>query len=134
MLNRVLLIGRIATAPEVSYTPAGVPVAKFRVACDRNRREDGTHETDFIDVEAWRQDAEFAQQYLAVGRLVHVEGKLTVDQWTNPEGQRRRAMKVTAMALKGLDRGQNQGQGANQNAPQDGPDNEMVDYTDPFAG
>ena len=105
MLNRVILIGRLCSDPELRYTPSGVAVANFRVAVDRPfANPQGERQADFIDTVAWRQNAEFAANYLGKGRLVAIEGRLQVRQWVTQDGQRRRNMEVVADNLRGLDR------------------------------
>ena len=90
MLNRVILIGRLVADPELRYTPSGVPVANFRIAVDRSfTNAAGERETDFINIVAWRQRAEFAANYLGKGRLVAIDGRLQIRQWTTQDGQRR---------------------------------------------
>jgi single-strand DNA-binding protein len=113
MVNRVILVGRLCADPELKYTPSGVAVANFRLAVDRNfTNSAGERETDFIDTVTWRQNAEFSANYLAKGRLVLVEGRLQVRNWTSPEGQRRRAMEVVADNVQALDRPRETGAGA----------------------
>jgi len=105
MVNRVLLVGRLCNDPELKYTPSGVAVANFRVAVDRPfTNAQGEREADFIDTVAWRQNAEFAANYLGKGRLVCIDGRLQVRSWTTSEGQRRRAMEVVADNVRALDR------------------------------
>lgn len=105
MVNRVLLVGRMCNDPELKYTPSGVAVANFRVAVDRPfTNAQGEREADFIDTVAWRQNAEFAANYLSKGRLVCIDGRLQVRSWTTQEGQRRRAMEVVADNVRALDR------------------------------
>jgi len=105
MVNKVLLVGRLCTDPELKYTPSGYPVANFRVAVDRSMRNaQGERETDFIDVVAWRQQAEFVNTYVGKGRLVLVEGRLQVRQWQTADGQRRRNTEVVADNIQALDR------------------------------
>jgi single-strand DNA-binding protein len=105
MVNRVLLVGRMCNDPELKYTPSGVAVANFRVAVDRPfTNAQGERDTDFIDTVAWRQNAEFAANYLGKGRLVCIDGRLQVRSWTNQEGQRRRAMEVVADSVRALDK------------------------------
>ncbi|MBI3911566.1 MAG: single-stranded DNA-binding protein [Armatimonadetes bacterium] len=105
MLNRVILIGRVANDPELKYTPSGIPVSTFRVAVNRPvANAAGEREADFIDVVTWRQAAEFAANYLGKGRLVAVEGRLQIRTWTAPDGTRRRAAEVVVDNLKALDR------------------------------
>lgn len=109
MLNRVILIGRLANDPELKYTPSGIPVAQFRLAVDRPlsaeaRQQGQEKQADFIDIVAWRQSAEFASNYLNKGRLVAVEGRLQIREYVTQDGQRRRAAEVVVDNLKGLDR------------------------------
>jgi single-strand DNA-binding protein len=106
MLNKVILIGRLATDPELRYTPSGVAVTSFRIAVDRPvaRNEAGEKETDFIDVVAWRHSAEFAANYLNKGRLVAVDGRLQIRDWVAQDGTKRRTAEVIANDLRSLDR------------------------------
>ncbi|HIE52628.1 MAG TPA: single-stranded DNA-binding protein [Armatimonadetes bacterium] len=90
MVNRIVLVGRLTRDPELRYTPNGVPVAQFRIAVDRPfRNARGERETDFINVVAWRQSAEFVHQYLSKGRLVGVDGRLQIRSYTTQDGQQR---------------------------------------------
>ena len=105
MLNRVILIGRLVADPELRYTPSGVPVANFRIAVDRPfTNAAGERETDFINIVAWRQRAEFAANYLGKGRLVAIDGRLQIRQWTTQDGQRRSTAEVVGDDVQGLDR------------------------------
>jgi single-strand DNA-binding protein len=134
MLNRVILIGRVATDPEMKYTPSGVAVVNFRIAVDRPvASSKGERETDFINIVAWRQNAEFAANYLNKGRLIAVDGSLRIRQWTTQDGQKRTSAEVNADRLTGLDKPrQDQERGAAEpsaeappNEPEAGPfDNE----------
>src|SRR5919199_1727329 len=112
MLNKVILIGRLATDPELKYTPSGVAVTSFRIAVDRpwsRNNETGEKETDFIDIVAWRQAAEFAANYLNKGRLVAVDGRLQIRNWVAQDGTKRRSAEVVANDLRSLDRPREQG-------------------------
>src|SRR5918994_2130013 len=105
MLNKVILIGRVANDPELKYTPSGVAVCTFRVAVNRPfTNAQGEREADFIDVVVWRQTAEFAANYLGKGRLIAVEGRLQVRSYDDRNGIRRRIAEVVADNLKALDR------------------------------
>src|SRR5436309_5319213 len=106
MLNKVILIGRLATDPELKYTPSGVAVTSFRIAVDRRMapNEAGEKETDFIDIVAWRQSAEFAANYLNKGRLVAVDGRLQIRNWVAQDGTKRRSAEVVANDLRSLER------------------------------
>jgi single-strand DNA-binding protein len=123
MFNRVVLVGRTCFDPELKYTPSGVAVANLRVAVDRPfTNAQGQRDTDFIDVVAWRQNAEFAANYLTKGRLVLVEGRIQVRDWTTQEGQKRRTVEVVADALRGLDRPRDTGEGGPAPSSEPGPE------------
>jgi len=105
MINRIVLVGRLTADPELRYTPSGVPVANFRIAVDRSfTNAAGERETDFINIVAWRQRAEFAANYLGKGRLVAIDGRLQIRQWTTQDGQKRSTSEVVADEVRGLDR------------------------------
>lgn len=104
MLNRVILIGRLARDPELRYTPAGVPVGNFTVAVDRPPSQSGERGADFIDVVVWRKLAETCASHLRRGRLVAVEGRLQVRSFEAQDGQRRRVAEVVANDVRFLDR------------------------------
>ncbi|NIM04627.1 MAG: single-stranded DNA-binding protein [Armatimonadetes bacterium] len=110
MVNRVVLVGRLVADPELRYTPSGVAVARLRIAVDRPfTNQQGERETDFIDIVAWRQSAQFAADYLRKGRLIGVDGRLQVRSYTTQDGQRRRVWEVVADRIAGLDRAREEG-------------------------
>ena len=98
MLNHIVLMGRLTRDPELRRTQAGVPVASFRIAVDRDfgNRETGEREADFIDVVAWRQTGEFVSKYFAKGRMAVVSGRLQMRSWTDNNGQKRTNAEVVA--------------------------------------
>ena len=98
MLNHIVIMGRLARDPELRRTQAGVPVASFRLAVDRDFKDKNTGEraTDFIDVVAWRQTGEFVTRYFTKGRMAVVEGRLQIRDWTDKEGNKRRSAEVVA--------------------------------------
>ena len=71
MLNRIIIMGRLARDPELRRTQAGVPVTSFRLAVDRDFKDKTTGErgTDWIDVVAWRQTGEFVSRYFTKGPI-----------------------------------------------------------------
>ena len=104
MLNVVALVGRMVADPELKYTPSGVAVCTFTIAVNRwSKSESGERETDFIDIVAWRQRAEFAANYLTKGRLVGVSGRLQQRSWVQQDGQKRSKIQVVASDVQGLD-------------------------------
>ena len=98
MLNHITVMGRLTRDPELRRTQAGVPVASFSIACDRDFKDKSTGEraTDFIDIVAWRSTGEFASKYLTKGRMAVVSGRLQMRDWTDKEGNKRRSAEIVA--------------------------------------
>lgn len=97
MLNKIFIMGRLTRDPELRRTQGGNAVTSFAMAVDRDfKSADGTKETDFIDVVAWRNTAEFAAKYFTKGRMAVVEGRLQMRDWTDKEGNKRRIAEVVA--------------------------------------
>lgn len=97
MLNKIFIMGRLTRDPELRRTQSGTAVAGFALAVDRDyKNADGTKETDFIEVVAWRSTAEFVCKYFAKGRMAVVEGRLQIRDWTDKEGNKRRSAEVIA--------------------------------------
>lgn len=98
MLNRIVLMGRLTRDPELRHTQTGTPVASFSLACDRDFKDKQTGEkaTDFIDIVAWRQTAEFVSRFFTKGRMAVVEGRLQIRDYTDRDGNKRRAAEVVA--------------------------------------
>jgi len=105
MLNRVILIGRLAREPELRYTPGGTAVTRLVLAVDRSfTNRQGEREADFIDIVVWQKLAETCANYLGKGRLVAVEGRLQIRSYDDSQGIRRRAAEVVADNVRFLDR------------------------------
>jgi len=94
MYNKVFLIGNLTRDPELRYTPAGIPVARFTVAV--NRRSKDKDEVDFIPVTAWRRLAEICGEFLKKGRPVAIEGRLQIRSFQGKDGQLRTVAEVVA--------------------------------------
>jgi single-strand DNA-binding protein len=99
--NRVILVGRLTRDPELKYTTSGTAVASFSLAINRRFNRE---ETDFIDVVAWRQQAEYCANYGSKGRLMMVEGRLQVRSYETQDGQKRKVTEVVCDDLKFLDK------------------------------
>lgn len=97
MLNKIFLMGRLTKDPELRRTQSGTAVVSFSIAVDRDHGKKGEDkETDFIDIVAWRNTAEFVSKYFSKGRMVVVEGRLQIRQWTDKDGNKRRSAEVVA--------------------------------------
>lgn len=97
MLNRVILMGRLVSDPELKTTPSGVSVTTFRIAVDRNYVKSGEErKADFFDIVCWRQTAEFVCRYFGKGSLIAVEGQLQSRTYQAKDGSNRYVVEVVA--------------------------------------
>ena len=97
MLNKIFLMGRLTRDPELRRTQSGTAVTSFSLAVDRDfKSQSGEKETDFIDIVAWRNTAEFVSKYFTKGRMAVVEGRLQIRDWTDRDGGKRRSAEVIA--------------------------------------
>lgn len=97
MLNKIVLMGRLTRDPELRHTSGGLPVSSFTLACDRDFRGQGEEkQTDFFDVTAWRNTAEFTAKWFRKGQLVAVAGRLQTRKWTDKEGNNRTSVEIVA--------------------------------------
>ena len=89
MINRTVLVGRLTRDPELRYTPSGVAVASFTIACDRPfTNQQGEREADFIRCVIWRRPAENVANYLKKGSLAGVEGRIQTRSYDDNDGKR----------------------------------------------
>lgn len=97
MLNVVAIMGRLVADPELRTTPAGHSVCSFRIACDRSYVQQGQErQADFIDIVAWRQQADFVSRYFQKGSMIAVEGSLQTRNYQDKNGNNRTAVEVVA--------------------------------------
>ena len=97
MLNKIIIMGRLARDPELRRTGSGTAVTSFSLACDRDfKSQSGDKETDFIEVVAWKNTAEFVSKYFSKGRMAVVEGRLQIRDWTDKAGNKRTTAEVVA--------------------------------------
>ena len=117
MLNHIVLMGRLTRDPELRRTANGVAVASFTLAVDRDFAAAGAEkETDFIDIVAWRNTAEFVSKYFTKGRMAVVCGRLQIRNWNDKEGNKRRSAEVVADNVYFGDSKRDSGDGSYGNA------------------
>ena len=98
-LNRCLLIGNLTRDPSQRTTRGGITVCDFGLAINRtSRTPDGQtrEEVCFIDIVVWRRQAELCMEFLKKGRSVMIEGRLELNRWETPDGQKRSKLRVVA--------------------------------------
>ena len=117
MLNHIVLMGRLTRDPELRYTGSNVPVASFSIAVDRDfgRGENGEKQTDFINVVAWRQTAEFVSRYFHRGSMIAVRGSIQQRNYEDKNGNKRTAFEIVAEEVSFCGSKAETGTGARQN-------------------
>lgn len=97
MLNVIAVMGRLVADPELRTTPNGVSTTTFTIACDRNFVKAGAErQTDFFDIVAWRQTAEFACKYFRKGQLIALNGSLQTRSYEDKNGNKRKVYEIVA--------------------------------------
>jgi len=108
MLNRVFLIGRLGSNPELRYTPGGTPVASFRIATDRRWKDKNSgelkSETEWHNIVIMGKQAEIAGTYLKKGSLVFIEGRIRTRSWDDKNGNRHFTTEIFALNFRMLDK------------------------------
>lgn len=103
-MNKAMLVGRLTAKPELRYTSANLPFARFTVAINRTyTTRDGQRETDFISVIVWRKQAENVCNFLDKGSLVSVEGRIQTGSYDDKDGNKRYTMDVVADSVQFLE-------------------------------
>ena len=126
-MNKMIIIGNLGSDPEMRYAPSGDAVTSFSVATSyryKNREGQTVDDTEWFRVSAWGRLAETTNQYLAKGKKVYVEGRLSSRSWVGQDGQTRFSNEIRAQDVRFLDpRGQmsgDPGMGGGGSAPPGG--------------
>ncbi len=84
--NKVILGGRLTADPELKQTQNGIAVVSFSIAVNRRYNKDAQqNETDFFNVTAWRQTAEFVSRYFKKGSSICIVGTLQNRSWVDQQ-------------------------------------------------
>ena len=90
-------MGRLTADPELKTTPSGISVTSFSLAIDRKYAKQGEErKTDFINIVAWRQRAEFICKYFSKGQLIALDGSIETSSYVDKNGNNRTAFEVVA--------------------------------------
>ncbi len=126
MFQKLVIVGRLGRDPEMRFTPTGQAVTSFSVATDRQYTDQSgkpVKETVWFRVTAWGKLAETCNTYLQKGKLVLIEGRLTVDAktggprtWVGQDGTPRASYEVTAQTVKFLSQ---RTEGAGEGGPEE---------------
>ena len=124
-INRVVLIGRLTANPELRFTTSNNAVTTFSIAVNRNHtKEDGTKETDFINIVVWNKRAENVKNYLDKGSKVGISGRLQVRKYQNERGENRYVTEVVADEVEFLN---NKKSGLDEKSPVKSEDNRTLE-------
>lgn len=93
MLNTVIIMGRLTANPELKKTQNGTAVSSFTVAVERRFQRE---QTDFINVVAWKQTAEFVEKYFHKGDMIALRGSIQQRNYEDKNGNKRTAVEVVA--------------------------------------
>ena len=103
MINRVVLVGRLAKDPVLRKTANGVSVVSFTVACTRRYKQEGQPDADFINTVAWNKTADIVAQYTHKGSLVGVEGRIQTRSYDDKDSKRVYVTEVVADSVQFLE-------------------------------
>lgn len=96
MLNSAIIMGRLTADPELRTTSSNISFVRFSVAVDRAYQKQGTErQTDFINVVAWRQTADFVSRYFRKGQMIAVQGSIQTGSYEK-DGVRRQTFEIVA--------------------------------------
>lgn len=94
-MNKVVLVGRLTAKPELRYTASNTAYTRFSVAVNRNfTNADGKRDADFINVVAWRKQAETISRFFDKGNLIALEGRLQTGSYDDKDGNKRYTVDV----------------------------------------
>src|SRR5215813_11134652 len=103
--NKITIVGYLGRDPELRYTPQGTALCKMSIATTEKRKSvagETEEHTTWFRVTAWGRQAELANEYLAKGRQVYVEGRLRLEEYIDREGQKRFSAEVSATEIQFL--------------------------------
>ena len=136
-MNKVVLVGRLTAKPELRYTSSNTAFLRFTIAVNRNfTGSDGKREADFINVVAWRKQAETISKYFDKGNLIAIEGRLQTGSYDDRDGNKRYTMDVALdnfEFVEGRNKSTSDGGRFNEPSPYDYQDSSISVENDPFA-
>ncbi len=105
-LNRVTLVGRLTRDPELRHSGGGDAICSIRLAVSSRSRDEGGNwgdRSNYFDVTIFGRQAETASTYLAKGRRIGVDGRLSWREWQAQDGTKRQSVEVIANDIFFLD-------------------------------
>jgi len=107
-VNKVILVGNLGKDPEVQHLEGGTVLARFPLATSDSYKDKGTgnrvEQTEWHNIVAWRNLAEFCGKYLHKGSAVYIEGKIRTRSWTDKDNNKKYMTEIIADTISMLDR------------------------------
>lgn len=131
MLNKVELIGRLGSDPEVRYTQSGTAICNFTMATsEKYKDKDGekVEKTEWHRIVAFGKLGEICGEYLNKGKLIFVEGKLQTRLWEDKEGVKRYTTEIVIKDMKMLDRAEGSKQESQASQQSNIPDDDDIPF------
>ena len=130
MFNLVVLTGRLTADPELKSTSNGLSVTTFSIAVDRRYRSGEERQTDFINIVAWRQSAEFITKYFKKGNLIGIEGSIQTRRYQDKNGNNRTAFEVVVNNVQFVESKRDSGAPMGDSAPASFSNADVNDFAD----
>ena len=100
MLNTAIIMGRLVADPELRTTATGLNVTSFTVAVDRRyAKNNEDRQTDYIDVVAWREKADFVTRFFHKGSMIAVQGAIQTRSYEDKNGSKRKAVEIKQFSI-----------------------------------
>ena len=133
-MNKVMLVGRLTAKPELRYTGSNTAFLRFTVAVNRPfANSEGKREADFINVVAWRKQAETIAKYFDKGNLIGIEGRLQTGSYDDQNGNKRYTTDVQLDNFEFVEGKKDAQASAEAGSPYDFQDEGVSVQDDPFA-
>jgi single-strand DNA-binding protein len=113
MFNTVIISGRLTANPELKTTNGGKSVCNFTIAVERKFKQGADKPTDFIDIVAWGNTAEFVSKYFSLGQMIGIEGSIQTRKYTDKNGNNRTAFEILANNVQFMGYKESKGNGDN---------------------
>lgn len=133
MFNLVVLTGRLTADPELKTTPNGVSVTTFSIAVERRYKQGEERQSDFINIVAWRNSAEFICKYFKKGSMIGIEGAIQTRKYQDKNGNNRTAFEVVANNIQFVESKRPEGNNEGNSIP-DSENDALSQFAEHLAG
>ncbi|RAI15238.1 MAG: single-stranded DNA-binding protein [Candidatus Melainabacteria bacterium] len=99
-MNTAVIVGRVGQDPDIKYFESGKVRTNFSLAVNRWDAKTKSEVTDWFNIDVWDKQAEFAGEYVKKGRLVAVDGRISVNKWTDASGVEKQRYNIIASNIR----------------------------------